>query len=74
MFFPAGPALVNIEKSKKYYQSLRYADLVFFDSGFFVLLLRFFKNINVQKFSDLNFLIYFFHTLKEKIKKKVFLR
>ena len=31
------------KKSKKYYQSLRYADLVFFDSGFFVLLLRFLK-------------------------------
>ena len=70
--FPAGPALVNIEKSKKYYQSLRYADLVFFDSGFFVLLLKIFKNINVQKFSGFKFLNLFFSYLKENKEKKVF--
>ena len=28
--FPAGPALASIEKSRKYYQSIRHADLVFF--------------------------------------------
>lgn len=70
--FPAGPALATIEKSEKYYQSIRNADLVFFDSGFFVLLLRFFKNINVQKFSGFKFLNLFFSYLKENKKKKVF--
>ena len=38
--FPAGPALASIDKSQKYHESLRKADLVFFDSGFFVLLLK----------------------------------
>ena len=47
--FPAGPALASIKKSNEYYKSIQKADLVFFDSGFFVLLLRIFKNINVKK-------------------------
>ena len=61
--FPAGPALANIEKSKKYHNSLQKADLVFFDSGFFVLLLRIFKNIKVKKFSGYKFLNLFFNNL-----------
>ena len=40
--FPAGPALANIEKSNEYYESLQKANYVFFDSGFFVLLLKIF--------------------------------
>ena len=70
--FPAGPALATIDHSKKYHDSLIKADIVFFDSGFFVLLLRFFKNINVQKFSGFKFLNLFFSYLKENKKKKVF--
>ena len=31
--FPAAPALASIDKSNKYYESIRKADLVF-DSGF----------------------------------------
>ena len=57
--FPAGPALASIDQSKKYHESLIKADLVFFDSGFFVLLLRFFKNLNVSKFSGYKFLDFF---------------
>ena len=52
--FPAGPALASIQKSKIYHNSLQKADFVFFDSGFFVLLLRIFKNIKVDKFSGYN--------------------
>lgn len=70
--FPAGPALVNIEKSKKYYESIKKADLVFFDSGFFVLLLKIFKNVGVDKFSGYKFLRLFFDYLKKNKKKKVF--
>ena len=70
--FPAGPALAMIDESKEYYNSLKKADLVFFDSGFFVLLLRFFKNINVVKFSGYKFLDLFFDYLKKNKKKKVF--
>ena len=61
-----------IDESKEYYNSLKKADLVFFDSGFFVLLLRFFKNINVEKFSGYKFLDLFFDYLKKNKKKKVF--
>ena len=46
--FPAGPALTTIKKSNNYYKSIQKADLVFFDSGFFVLLLKIIKNINVH--------------------------
>ncbi len=70
--FPAGPALANIEKSKKYYESIKRADLVFFDSGFFVLLLKIFKNIGVDKFSGYKFLNLFFDYLKKNKNKKVF--
>ncbi len=70
--FPAGPALATITKSNEYHKSLQNADFVFFDSGFFVLLLRLFKNINVQKFSGFKFLYLFFEHLKKNKKKKVF--
>ena len=70
--FPAGPALVNIEKSKKYHESIKRADLVFFDSGFFVILLKIFKNIGVDKFSGYKFLKLFFDYLKKNKNKKVF--
>ena len=66
--FPAGPALANIEKSTKYYKSIKSADFVFFDSGFFVLLLRIFKNIRVYKFSGYKFLGLFFKYIKKKQK------
>ena len=70
--FPAGPALANIEKSDGYYESIKKADFVFFDSGLFVLLLKIFKNINVDKFSGYKFLNLFFDYLKENRDKKVF--
>ena len=38
--FPAGPALASIQNSNQYYRSIKKADLVFFDSGLFVLLLK----------------------------------
>tara|TARA_B100001063_G_scaffold212851_1_gene212108 strand:+ start:838 stop:1569 length:732 start_codon:yes stop_codon:yes gene_type:complete len=70
--FPAGPALATIQKSKKYYHSIQRADLAFFDSGFFVLLLKIFKNIDVIKFSGFKFLSLFFEFLKKNKKKKIF--
>ena len=70
--FPAAPALAYIEKSKKYYEAIKKADLVFFDSGLFVLLLKIFKNIRVDKFSGYKFLKLFFNYLKKNKKKKVF--
>jgi len=70
--FPAAPALASIQKSNRYYQSIRKADLVFFDSGFFVILLKLFKNISVHKFSGYKFLNLFFNYLKKNKKKSVF--
>ena len=70
--FPAGPALASINHSNEYYDSIRKADLVFFDSGFFVLLLRLFKNISVKKFSGYKFLNLFFNFLKKNKKKSIF--
>ena len=70
--FPAGPALASIKRSDNYYKSIQKADLVFFDSGFFVLLLKIFKNISVDKFSGFKFLSLFFTYLKKKKKISVF--
>ena len=70
--FPAGPALASIQKSSQYYRSIKKADLVFFDSGLFVLLLKIFKNINVKKFSGYKFLGLFFDYLKLNKKKSIF--
>ena len=62
--FPSGPGLATLKSNKKYYQSLKNADINFFDSGFFVLLLKFLKNINVLKFSGYLFTKYFLEYLK----------
>ena len=70
--FPAGPALASIDDSNKYFESIKKADLVFFDSGFFVLLLKVFKNIKVNKFSGYKFLKLFFDYLRANKKKSVF--
>ncbi len=70
--FPAGPALASIQKSKIYHNSLQKADFVFFDSGFFVLLLKIFKNISVNKFSGYKFLSLFFNYMKKNKKKSIF--
>ena len=64
--FPSGSGIPLIQENKKYYLSLKKADYVFFDSGFFVLLLKFFKNISVKKFSGYKFLDLFFNFLKKK--------
>ena len=70
--FPAAPALASIKTYDTYHKSIQKADLVFFDSGFFVLLLRIFKNIKVDKFSGYKFLNLFFNYLRKNKKKKVF--
>tara|TARA_B100000965_G_scaffold68105_1_gene53522 strand:+ start:197 stop:946 length:750 start_codon:yes stop_codon:yes gene_type:complete len=70
--FPSGPALSEIENSKNYYNSLKKADFAFFDSGLFVLLLRIFKKIDVDKFSGYKFLNYFFRYLKKNKRNSIF--
>ena len=48
--FPAAPALANINEQESYYNALKKSDLAFFDSGFFVLLLKFLKKLMLLNF------------------------
>tara|TARA_B100001248_G_scaffold86850_1_gene63604 strand:- start:2539 stop:3285 length:747 start_codon:yes stop_codon:yes gene_type:complete len=70
--FPSAPGLASIYSKKTYYESLKNADLVFFDSSFFVLLLKFFKNISVIRFSGFKFLKLYFDYLKKNKNSKIF--
>ena len=70
--FPAAPALANINEKENYYNALKKSDLAFFDSGFFVLLLKFLKKINVNKLSGYKFLNFFFYFLKKNKNKIIF--
>lgn len=63
--FPSGPGLATINKDNNYHELLMNADFVFFDSGYFVLLLRFLKNLKVKKFSGYLFLKKLFNYLKK---------
>ena len=69
--FPSGPGLATINEDKKYLRSLRNSDYVFFDSGYFVLLLRILKNIRVKKFSGYLFLKLFFKHFKKNKNVKI---
>ena len=53
--FPSGPGLTSIESEKEYHNALKNSDINFFDSGYFVLLLKLLKNIKVNKFSGYKF-------------------
>ena len=64
--FPAAPALSNLKNNPNYHQALIHSDFVFFDSGYFVLLLRLFKGIKVKKFSGYKFITLFFNYLQNK--------
>ena len=70
--FPAGPTLANMETNSKYHQSLKQADYVFLDSGYFVLLLKLFKSLKVNKFSGFKFLEYFSKYLSKNKDKIIF--
>ena len=67
--FPSGPGLASIESEFNYLESLRNSDYVFFDSGYFVLLLKIIKGISVKKFSGYKFLKIFLKFLKKKNNK-----
>lgn len=68
--FPSGPGLATLNDNEIYKKSLQNADFVFFDSGYFVFLLRILKNINVKKFSGYLFLrLLFNHFKKNQISK-----
>ena len=71
--FPSGPGLSTIEKEIPYLRALKNADYNFFDSGYFVLLLKYFKKINVNKFSGYLFIKLFLKYIKKNNDKKLFL-
>ena len=69
--FPSGPGLSSIDKNPLYYDALINANLVFFDSGYFVLLLKMLKNISVNKFSGYMFFKLFIEFLKKNKSFKI---
>jgi len=71
--FPSGPGLSSIENEIPYLKALKNADYNFFDSGYFVLLLKYFKKINVNKFSGYLFIKLFLEYIKKNNNKKLFL-
>ena len=64
---PAASSLSNILNNSAYYQSLKNSSIAIYDSGFFCLCLRFFKNLTVKKFSGYLFLNLFLNY--EPVKK-----
>ena len=70
--FPSGPGLADLKKNPKYHEALINADLVFFDSGYFVLLLNILKNIKVKKFSGYKFIKILFDYFKKRNTKNIF--
>lgn len=71
--FPAAEPLATLEENSQYHKSLIFSDFVFFDSGYFVFLLRIFKGVKVNKFSGYKFLVNFIKFLKKNNKDKIFL-
>lgn len=71
--FPSAPGLASINEKYKYYHALKKADFVFFDSGLFVLLLRFLKNLKVNKLSGFKFVKFLLNYIQKKPNIKVFL-
>ena len=65
---PAASALAKIKENKYYHNALIDSNIAIFDSGFFCILLRIFKNQTVKKLSGYKFLKYFIN--KKEIKKK----
>jgi len=73
LVLPSGPGLATIKNDFRYYKALRNADLALFDSCYFFLLLRLFKNIKVKKFSGYKFIKKFIKSFDRKKQKKIYL-
>tara|TARA_A100000164_G_scaffold354367_1_gene361879 strand:- start:52 stop:747 length:696 start_codon:yes stop_codon:yes gene_type:complete len=65
---PAASALANIDNDKKYYSALKQSNVAILDSGFFCILLRFFKLRKVKKLSGYLFLKNFLENYKNQNK------
>ena len=71
--FPDASGLSEINNNTIYHQSLIHSNFVFLDSGYFVLLLRLFKGIKVNRFSGYKFITLFIDYLQNKITYKLFI-
>ena len=69
--FPSGPGLTSIESKKEYHNALKNSDINFFDSGYFVLLLKLLKNIKVNKFSGYKFFKFYIKFLQKNKNIKI---
>lgn len=68
---PAASSLSKIHEKKDYFNALKSSQVAIFDSGFFCILLRVFKNIKVKKLSGYLFMKHFLETAI--VKKKILL-
>ncbi len=66
---PAASALYSIKKNHKYLNALQKSRISIFDSGYFCILLRLFRNIKVKKNSGYLFLKTFLNDMTIKNKK-----
>jgi len=64
MVVPAAPALIEIYKDKSYYDALLKSDYAILDSGFMVLILKYFKGVKIKKLSGVDFLRNYFSNYK----------
>ncbi len=72
MVVPAAPALAMINSDTKYRRALQKSDFAIPDSGFMILVLRFFKGIKIKKLSGLEFLKKFLNEEKLKQSNSIF--
>jgi len=73
MVVPAAPALATINEDAEYHLALQFSDIAIFDSGYFCMLLYFFKGIKVKKISGLEFIREFLAALVRGEKNQVYL-
>ena len=65
MVVPAAPALATIRNNQRYYEALLKCDFAIPDSGFMVLIMKFFKGINISRLSGVEFLRLFIKNVKK---------
>ena len=56
LVIPSGPGLSTLEKDQQYHTALKNSDVAILDSGYFCLLLKILKFINVKRISGYQFI------------------
>ncbi len=73
MVVPSGPGLSGVDKNPIYYNAIKSADFAIPDSGFMIILTRFFLGLSINKLSGPKFLRSFLKEDILKIPNKLFL-